>query len=250
MADPEKELEDELDLEDVPGDEPEDDQQDDVEASEADAGEAASPEPEQRQPPRRDARIQRLIEEKRRSDAEVAEMRRRLDELTTRTVQPPPQQQHQETEEERAARYEQMSPGQALVAALNEAENRFSRKMAQSTAQTADIADKTAFQTKASNDPLYARWQDRVETKLAEMRAQGTNLNREVLFTYMIGEAAMKRRNSTGGKREVADAGRRVQQRRQRPADSGSDTAPSREERRTGGRDADSRERRLANVQI
>lgn len=249
--DPSGELESELDLEDEPLDpagEPEGDQPDDVDSPADEPAIDAGPRPDQ-QPSRRDSRIQRLIEDNRRRDAENADLRRRLDELSSRRDAPP--QARQESDEERAARYEAMSPGQAMATALREAEERFAKRMSVSAAQTQDIADKTRFQAIASSDNLYAKWADRVEAKLAELRSKGVNMDREVLFRYMIGEAALERRKSNGGRREVAEAGRRVAQRRSRPTDSGSDTSTTREERRGGGRDEiAARERRLANLQI
>jgi hypothetical protein len=234
----------ELDLEDEstdPAGEVEDVEQEEPELE-------VAPEPEERQPSRRDARIQRLAEDSRRKDAENADLRRRLDELTTRTAAPAPAPR-QETDEERAARYENMSPGAAMVEALKEAEGRFAQRMNQTAAQTADTVDKTAFDSQAHRDPLYAKWAPKVEARLAELRRGGVNMNREVLFKYMVGEAALERRSSSGGRQETTAARQRVQRRQQRPGDSGSDTAPTREQRR-GGDDATARERRLANMQI
>jgi hypothetical protein len=235
----------ELDLEDDAGDpagEPEDIEQEEAELE-------VAPQPEVSQPSRRDARIQRLAEDSRRKDAENADLRRRLDELTARTAAPAPPQPRQETDEERAARYESMSPGQAMVEALKEAEARFAQRVNTSTAQTADSVDKSSFEFKSSTDALYAKWAPKVEARLADLRRQGINMNREVLFKFMVGEAALERRSSTGGKQDASEARRRVQRRTARPGDTGSDTAPTREQRR-GGNDATALERRLANVQI
>jgi hypothetical protein len=237
----------ELDLEDESTDPAGEPDLDDVDEEEADV--EVAPQPEDRQPSRRDARIQRLHEDSRRKDAENADLRRRLDELTARTAAPAPPQPRQESDEERAARYESMSPGQAMVEALKEAEARFSQRMNTSNAQNADSVDKTTFDYKASTDALYAKWAPKVEARLAELRRQGINMNREVLFKFMVGEAAIERRSSPAGKQETSDARRRVQRRTARPGDSGSDTASTREQRR-GNSDAAALERRLANVQI
>jgi DNA polymerase III gamma/tau subunit len=250
--DPNDELEAELDLEDNPPDDPagEPDPDGGQDAGGADEIEAQPGDDQQvLQPSRRDGRIQRLIEEKRRSDADAAALRQRLDELTRQPVSAP-SQQHQETDAERAARYDGMSQGDAIAQALRESEQRFAARMNQSAFQTADISDKTAFETKAATSRLRAHWKDKVEEKLVEMRRQGINTTREILYKFMVGEQAVERYENGGGRRQATEAGRRVQQRQARVGDSGSDISPPREPRRGsgGGNDAAARERRLANV--
>jgi regulator of replication initiation timing len=197
-----------------------------------------------RQPSRRDTRIQSLIEEGHRRDTENADLRRRLDELASRTAQP---QAPRESEAERAARLSTMSTPEVIAETLRDAETRFNQRLNQVTSTTADQVDRTAFQSRASRDPLYARWAPRVETKLNELRSQGVNLDREVLFAYMIGRSSLDKRGSPKGDREVAAAARRVEARRGRPANPGSDTARTERGERN---DATARMRRLENVQL
>ena len=236
----------ELDLEDEPGDpagEP-----DELPEIDDDSQEAAPPEPERdQQPSRRDGRIQRLVEESRRRDAENAELRRRLDELAARTTQPAQPQPQRESDAERAARYESMSPGQAMVEALKEAESRFEQRMNFTSAQTADSVDRTSFQARAARDKRVAKWLPKVETKLAELRQQGINMNRDVLYKYMLGEAMDAAGSTPEAERQTVEARRRVQQRSRRPGDTGSDLSVSRETRRSGSDEATARERRLSN---
>jgi hypothetical protein len=222
-------------------DDPADDNPDEVAAHDA---EPIQEQRQERQPSRRDNRIQSLIEEGRRRDSENADLRRRLDELANRPVQP---QAPRESEAERAARLATMTTPEAIAETLRDAETRYTQRLNQLASTTADQADRTSFQAKASSDQLYAKWAPRVEAKLTELRRQGINLDREVLFKFMIGEAALEKRGSPKGDRQLIDAARRVQARRGRPSNPGSDTArPGRNERD----DATARVRRLENVQI
>ena len=224
-------------------DDPADDNPDEV-AADAEPVQDDRPRPQERQPSRRDTRIQSLIEEGRRRDSENADLRRRLDELANRTVQP---QAPRESEAERAARLATMTTPEVIAETLRDAETRFTQRLNQVASTTADQADRTAFQAKASGDQLYAKWAPRVEAKLTELRRQGVNLDREVLFKFMIGEAALEKRRVSPRDREAIDAARRVAFRRGRPSNPGSDTArPGRSERD----DATARVRRLENVQI
>ena len=208
--------------------------------------EPGEPAPEVREPPvvaqpsRRDTRIQTLADEARQAKQELAETRRRLDDLSRQMTQPRPPS---ESPEQRAARFALMTPQEQMSETLRESEQRTAVLVQQVQMQSSDAADRAAFQSRAVVDPLYAKWGPKVEGKLAELRARGTNLEREVLLKFMIGEAALERRGSTAGKAEVKQAQKRVASQRTRPASSGSDTAPQRRQQQT-------LERRLEDVQI
>lgn len=246
--------EDELEIDDPTGDdqvEPiedpddqsgDDDQpQDDQPDLAAQDRQPADRQQQDRQPSRRDTRIQTLSEEVRRKDTELADVRRRLDELSRQMTQPRVQQ---ETAEQRAARFALMSPQEAMQETLRESEQRMSALVQQTQMQSQDAMDRAAFQARAAVDPLYAKWSPKVEGKLAELRAKGNNVEREVLLKFLIGEAALERRGSKEGKQEVRQAQRRVASQRTRPINSGSDTSANRRQQ------GNTLERRLENVQI
>jgi hypothetical protein len=250
MADGDQDPDDELDLEidptepdleDEPGDpvdepEPTGDEPEDQPAVAQDQQAQEPPRP----PSRREARIRTLTEENRRKDQDLAETRRRLDELTARVIQP---QQQGETPEQRAQRFALMTPQEQIAETLRESENRHAAQLHNVQQQMLDTADRTSFQTKAAVDPLYAKWGPKVEGKLAELRAKGNNVEREVLLKFLIGEAALERRGSKEGRQEVRQAARRVQSQRTRPGNSGGDTQAQR-------RQTVSLERRLENEAI
>jgi hypothetical protein len=196
------------------------------------------PEPPARAATRGENRFQTLRNDNQRLDRELAETRRRLDEIT-RTMQRPAG----ETPESRAQRHALMTPQEIMQESLRESEARMAQQLQTMQMQNFDVADRTAFQAKAASDPVYAKYGPKVEGKLAEMRARGQNAERDVILKFLIGEAALERRGSKEGRREVQQAAQRVRAQRVRPANSGSDTQTER-------RQQSSVERRLENVQI
>jgi uncharacterized protein (DUF2147 family) len=201
---------------------------------------AAREAPVDRQPSRRDTRIQTLTDEARQAKTELAETRRRLDELSRQMTQPRPSV---ESPEQRAARFALMTPQEQMTETLRESEQRIAAMVQQTQVQSYDAADRAAFQAKAAVDPLYAKWGPKVEGKLAELRAKGNNVERDVLLKFLIGEAALEKRGSKEGRQEVRQAKQRVANQRTRSTNSGSDTAPQRRQQSTV-------ERRLEDVQI
>lgn len=57
--------------------------------------------------------------------------------------------------------------------------------------QTFDAIDRNTYEMKAISNPVYQRWQDRVEGELKKARAQGFNPPRENILKYLLGEAAL-----------------------------------------------------------
>jgi len=220
------------------------------EIKEPDASEAETVqtrEQPERQPSRGETRIQVLRNELKDRDARLAETNRRIDELIARSSQPATQR---ETTEQRAARFALMTPQEQMAETLRESEQRVTQVLQQSQMQNAETADRTAFQSRAAVDPVYAKWAPKVEAELASRRNDPDPakrlygvVEREIVLAYLIGKEALARRSSKEGKREVAQAQRRVAAQRTRPSNSGSDTQAQRRQQSTA-------ERRLENVQI
>lgn len=55
-------------------------------------------------------------------------------------------------------------------------------------ARAEDLSDKASYTQKSIKNPIYEKYHDRVEEKLAKIRAQGGNIDREFLLHKMIGE--------------------------------------------------------------
>jgi hypothetical protein len=257
-GDPE-ELDDELDAPDPQSDEEvEDDAIDDAD-QEADEPQADDGSPDlaaqteqdrqpqdrdqqsERRPSRENERVRSLREQVKERDQRLAETNRRLDEIIRGQAQP---RQTGETPEQRAMRHATMTPLEIMDEKLRESEQRVSAQNQAMTMHQVELSDKTAFQAKVAVDPFYAKWAPKVEALRAEYAAKGfPMIEREVAFSFVLGEAMKQQRNSKEGKREVRQAQQRVNNQRVRPANSGSDTQAQRRPR-------DSVERRLENIQI
>lgn len=53
--------------------------------------------------------------------------------------------------------------------------------------QAQDMADKTTYTVKSASNPLYAKYQDKVEAELAKARGMGQNASRELILQVLIG---------------------------------------------------------------
>lgn len=86
-----------------------------------------------------------------------------------------------------------------------------------------DSSDKSQYSAKSIVNPLYAKYADRVEAKLAEMRKGGQNTTREVVLDFLIGRDARLKaeQGDPGAKRRKAAS--RVDAARSKPARGRSD---------------------------
>ena len=62
----------------------------------------------------------------------------------------------------------------------------------QAVAMAADMADRASFSLSAASDPRMKRYQERVETKFQELKAQGKFTPRDAIYTWMLGEDVRK----------------------------------------------------------
>jgi len=57
--------------------------------------------------------------------------------------------------------------------------------------QARELQDLTTFQAKAIKNPVYAKFSDKVEAKLKEIRGKGQDAPRELVLKVLIGEAVL-----------------------------------------------------------
>jgi hypothetical protein len=94
--------------------------------------------------------------------------------------------------------------------------------------QFADEMDQAKFEAKAAINPLYAKWEERVERIFQDRKRAGMPMaQREVIMKYLIGEAAMKQAPSQSRKAK-AEGRKRVQAAQVRPGSSRGDAATTR----------------------
>lgn len=191
---------------------------------------------EDRQPSRRDRRIETLTASLAEERQARAELNRRLDTILAGQNRPSPG----ETPEQRAQRLALLTPEERIQETLREDRERHALEMRNLHFTLSDGNDKSAFEAKALVDSRIAKWKDRVEVKLTELRQQGQNITRENLFYWMLGKSAFERSATESGKQKAAAQGR-LERQRTRPSNSGSDVQANRRDR------SSSLERRLEN---
>lgn len=139
--------------------------------------------------PRAQRRVVEAVKAANAAKAEAAELRTRLNALEQ--AQAGRQTAQQEIEErERVAL---MSPDERTEFLVKKVEQNFGRQISQLQFQSADSADKTAFDGLCARNKAFAAVQDRVEELLAQERRAGSNPRREVVAKYLIGELAIQR---------------------------------------------------------
>jgi hypothetical protein len=72
--------------------------------------------------------------------------------------------------------------------------------------QAQDLNDRTAFQSKFSTDPRRAKYADRVEAHIAEMRKNGANAAREGVYFYLLGKDIAEGKLKPAAKRKAPAA--------------------------------------------
>lgn len=237
------EIEDELpedDQDDENPDETDGDEEGSQDGDDDAALAAAERQRQARKPGRRDDRIEALT----RQNKELAQ---RLDTVLASMGQQRQQPQQQgENEVQRKERRALMSETERLAEDVRDSELRTQRNLGGLQATIQDTTDRTLYQTKAAVDPLYKKWEARVEDELGKLRAQGSGAPREAIFYYLLGKAASESRGSKGNKKRIEDARRRIDRNTTRPGNSRSD-APGSNRRGGSGK---SLEDRLSDVPL
>lgn len=114
----------------------------------------------------------------------------------------------QESEAQERARLAEMLPEERYEYLRQKDKREFEARFGQMQFQTAEIADKAAFDAKAEINPTYRRYAAKVEAKLQELRRTGQNVSREALLKFVIGEDALKNGSRVGSKQRKAANGR------------------------------------------
>ena len=180
------------------------------------------------------------------SREDFGERDRQIDELIRQRTQPVQVQQPAgESATQREERRSRMTPEERISEDLRDTEKRVTQQLQGVQLNNWDTSDRALYETKASIDPLYKRWQDRVEQEITKLRERGqVGVAREAVFYYLIGKAMSEQRGSKGNRQQRRQAESNVRRNATRPTDSRSNTQPN---RRSGGRGP---EERLADVPI
>lgn len=196
---------------------------------------------EVRKPSRGEVRFQKLSQTAREASERAARLETQLRETSARLarLEQPAQAEREPSKEELAL----MTPDELIEYRLGKATKGFQATIGQIQWNTYETGDKAAFNALKATDPLAARYADEVETRLMAMRAQGQNVDRERLLTFIIGEKA--RQNSGKAKQKAQATGqRRIAAQTTRPGSQRSDQQGTRGKMS----EAEAREKRLENV--
>lgn len=158
---------------------------------------------------RRATPLQKISRQAQEAQARADRLEREIADL--RAEQQRSRQPQGESVEQEAARLALMDPEQRSEYRLNKALDQNNRQTAALHRQLADQTDKATFVSLCSDNPLYKRFASQVETKLAEVRRNGGNVDREALVKYLIGEAVASR--SPKAIKSARDAGKKNVQR-------------------------------------
>jgi len=183
---------------------------------------------------RRNSRIRNLNRRLQESNRRNEELERRMNALEQR----PSPQQEQQTRESEEARMAMMSPEERMNYTLDRGMHRFNYMVQQAQATQIENNDRSHFQNIASNDRLARRFAPQVEELFTTLKNAGRMTAREVIYKYLVGEAAVKAANGGQNRSKRRQAEREIN--RNRPS-SGSGRSDVSNERRRGAQTLEQR---------
>lgn len=214
-----EELEIEGDEEGQPGlgdDEGGDEVAGDEEAQRAEAEEGLAA----RQPSRAARRIQETTRVAREASEKAARLEREIAELRAERQKP-----QGETAQEEAARLSLMTAEERMDYKLDKATREHARQMNLVRFESADRADKAAFEAKGSYSAHHKKYAPEVEQLLADERRAGRDFPRETILAFVLGRKVMAGGKEVSAQRKAGQ--QRVASQRASAGNSGSDrTAP------------------------
>lgn len=161
-----------------------------------------------------------LQRERARADAAERERQQLLQQIQAQSTQAEQLRQQQFLES--------LDPSERQAYMLQQQMEQMRREVQQQQFAQADMTDKIGFQQRALQNPMIAKYVDRVEETLAAMRAKGQTAPRESILKFLIGEEVLNKAPAV-----VAKATRAASKPVSKPLRSRGNAAAS------GGRDED-----------
>jgi len=203
------------DVEDRPGEQPDEHVEQEVEPDqpdgkdeldEVDEPEEIDAQPE-KPPSRAESRFQKLSNTAREASERAARVERELQELRAERQREAAKQQQREYTPEEMALWSEDQRTDYKISRL-QAQTAQERQALQY--QIFEQGDKSNFSSLCARDQTAARYADEVEKFVADRRAQGQVLEREVAYTYLLGQKVRANRTNAAPKQRQA-AERRIQ---------------------------------------
>lgn len=172
---------------------------------------------------RSEARFQKLANEAKEARETATKVQRDFDEYRAQQQR----QSQQESPDQVAQRMALMTPEERADYKIDQSNRQTQQTLQGMAFQIRDSGDKSAFLALCASNPTAARYKDRVEAKLAEVRRAGQNVDREALLKFMVGEDVFAKGPAVRSK-QVKDGERRLRRETVAPGNSRGDNAPNR----------------------
>lgn len=139
---------------------------------------------------RGERRFQKLTAETRAARAESAALREEVAKLAAERQAREQQaaQPKEESPEQEQARLAMMTVEERVDYRLNKAERRHQFEMNVTRFHAADMADRSAYATKAAEDPRRKRMEKEVDALLAQERRAGRDFPRDTIYYFLLGQ--------------------------------------------------------------
>jgi hypothetical protein len=206
----------------------------------ADSEEAGDEEVAPKKVSRGEARFQKLANEAREARESAAEVRRELQELRAEQSRRAATVEKKEPTDDEMALW---STQQIIDYKLQKATGVFTQNLQQLQWNTQESNDKAAFERLQLSDPRAKKYAAEVETRLAGIRKQGQNVDREALLKFIIGEKVFQGGGKAAAKQKKEGA-EQIRRQRSNPPGGTSDVRGG----RTQESEAEARRKRLENV--
>jgi len=203
-------------------------------------GEEAAEEVAPKKASRGEARFQKLANEAREAREHSSRIEREFNEFKAE------QSRQRATVEKKEPTDDEMalwSTQQIIDYKLQKATGVFTQNLQQLQWNTQESNDKAAFERLQLSDPRAKKYAAEVETRLAGIRKQGQNVDREALLKFIIGEKVFQGGGKAAAKQKKEGA-EQIRRQRSNPPGGQSDVRGG----RTQESEAEARRKRLENV--
>lgn len=211
---------------------------DDEDGEDGEEAEGDDPEPK----PKKEGRYAVLARRAKQAEEEAKRTREQFDQLQRQVQQQLQGPARAQWEAAERAKVEAMLPEERLAYQTQQQLQAMQHTLAQVQFQSAEAAERAEFAAKASVNPAYAKYADRVEKMKQDFLRDGKNVSRENILRHLIGEDALARGTKAGAKQRASGAARKAAA-KGRPVSGRGDQA-------SGGRAPKSLEEKLADVYI
>lgn len=192
---------DDVDLDALIGEEPDDpetgtDEETEDAAPESEAegedapetGGTLQPRQEQKRPSRAETRIRNLTREIEEERRQRQALEQQISQLRTPVAAVPDPRIEREREQAELERVQMMMPHEVAAYYARKAEESVNQRLLQGQLETRDMLDRISFTALQREDALARRLAARVEDTLTEARKQGMNPTREAILNLLVGQ--------------------------------------------------------------